>query len=132
MGLFDSLFGSSSSSTTNQSATRNPWAPATGTLTGILGQVNQGLNNTGLTGAETNSLNSLENNSNAWSGQYAPQIGQTTTAEVYADTDAVLQVLSNLIENGIKYGQARGAPHCRVVVSAEVVQEPVPSVEVMP
>ena len=34
------------------------------------------------------------------------EIGETTTAEVVADTDAILQVLSNLIENGIKYGQA--------------------------
>jgi len=33
------------------------------------------------------------------------EIGETTTAEVVADTDAILQVLSNLIENAIKYGQ---------------------------
>ncbi len=37
------------------------------------------------------------------------EIGETTTAEVIADTDAILQVLSNLIENGIKYGQPRNA-----------------------
>ncbi len=46
------------------------------------------------------------------------EIGETTDSEVFADTDAVLQVLSNLIENGIKYGQARGEAHARVVVSA--------------
>jgi two-component system, OmpR family, phosphate regulon sensor histidine kinase PhoR len=57
------------------------------------------------------------------------EIGETTTAEVYADTDAILQVLSNLIENGIKYGQARNAPHCRVVVSAQEVVDPLPGVE---
>jgi len=57
------------------------------------------------------------------------EIGETTTAEVYADTDAILQVLSNLIENGIKYGQARNELHCRVVVSAHDVLEPVPGVE---
>jgi two-component system phosphate regulon sensor histidine kinase PhoR len=52
------------------------------------------------------------------------EIGETTTAEVVADTDAILQVLSNLIENGIKYGQARNEPHCRVLVSAREVPEP--------
>jgi two-component system, OmpR family, phosphate regulon sensor histidine kinase PhoR len=52
------------------------------------------------------------------------EIGETTTAEVVADTDAILQVLSNLIENGIKYGQARNEPHCRVVVSAREVSDP--------
>jgi two-component system phosphate regulon sensor histidine kinase PhoR len=57
------------------------------------------------------------------------EIGETTTAEVYVDTDAILQVLSNLIENGIKYGQARTELHCRVVVSAHEITEPIPSVE---
>jgi two-component system phosphate regulon sensor histidine kinase PhoR len=57
------------------------------------------------------------------------EIGETTSAQVYADTDAILQVLSNLIENGIKYGQARNELHCRVVVSAHEIAEPVPSVE---
>src|SRR6202021_1052601 len=57
------------------------------------------------------------------------EIGETTTAEVYADTDAILQVLSNLIENGIKYGQARNELHCRVVVSAHEIFDPIPAVE---
>jgi len=57
------------------------------------------------------------------------EIGETTTTEVYADTDAILQVLSNLIENGIKYGQARTDVHCRVVVSAHEISDPVPAVE---
>jgi two-component system phosphate regulon sensor histidine kinase PhoR len=57
------------------------------------------------------------------------EIGETTTAEVYADTDAILQVLSNLIENGIKYGQARNELHCRVVVSAHEISDPIPAVE---
>jgi two-component system phosphate regulon sensor histidine kinase PhoR len=57
------------------------------------------------------------------------EIGETTMAEVYADTDAILQVLSNLIENGIKYGQARTELHCRVVVSAYVISDPMPAVE---
>ena len=49
------------------------------------------------------------------------EIGEITTAEVIADTDAILQVLSNLIENGIKYGQARNEPYCRILVSAREV-----------
>ena len=52
------------------------------------------------------------------------EIGETTTAEVVADTDAILQVLSNLIENGIKYGQARNEPHCRILVTAREVSDP--------
>jgi two-component system phosphate regulon sensor histidine kinase PhoR len=49
------------------------------------------------------------------------EIGATTTAEVVADTDSMLQVLGNLIENGIKYGKARNAAQSRVVVSAREV-----------
>lgn len=52
------------------------------------------------------------------------EIGRLTTAEVVADPDAILQVLSNLIENGIKYGKRRNEPNCRVVVSAREVSEP--------
>ena len=52
------------------------------------------------------------------------EIGETTTAEVIADTDAVLQVLSNLIENGIKYGKGRNEPHSRIIVSAREVSDP--------
>jgi two-component system phosphate regulon sensor histidine kinase PhoR len=55
------------------------------------------------------------------------EIGEITTAEVVADTDAILQVLSNLIENGIKYGQARNEPHCRILVSAREVSDPIGS-----
>src|SRR5882757_676287 len=57
------------------------------------------------------------------------EIGETTTAEVVADTDAILQVLSNLIENGIKYGQARDEPYCRILVSAREISEPIDAVE---
>jgi two-component system, OmpR family, phosphate regulon sensor histidine kinase PhoR len=46
------------------------------------------------------------------------EIGGTTPVEVFADTDSVLQVLGNLIENGIKYGRPRDAARSRVVVSA--------------
>lgn len=56
-------------------------------------------------------------------------IGETTGAEVMADADAMLQVLGNLIENGIKYGRPRGGMHSRVVVSAREISEPLPAVE---
>jgi two-component system phosphate regulon sensor histidine kinase PhoR len=49
------------------------------------------------------------------------QIGETTGAEVFVDTDSMVQVLGNLIENGIKYGQAKDATRSRVVVSAREV-----------
>jgi len=49
------------------------------------------------------------------------EIGETTAAEVFVDTDSMVQVLGNLIENGIKYGQAKEAARSRVVVSASEV-----------
>jgi two-component system phosphate regulon sensor histidine kinase PhoR len=49
------------------------------------------------------------------------EIGETTGAEVFVDTDSMVQVLGNLIENGIKYGQAKDAARSRVVVSAREV-----------
>jgi two-component system, OmpR family, phosphate regulon sensor histidine kinase PhoR len=49
------------------------------------------------------------------------EIGATTVAEVFADTDSMMQVLGNLIENGIKYGRGRSAAQSRVVVSAREV-----------
>ena len=57
------------------------------------------------------------------------EIGELTDTEVFADTDSILQVLSNLIENAIKYGRARDELHCRVVVSAHEISEPVDAVE---
>jgi two-component system phosphate regulon sensor histidine kinase PhoR len=49
------------------------------------------------------------------------EIGETTGAEVFVDTDSMVQVLGNLIENGIKYGQAKNSPRGRVVVSAREI-----------
>ena len=57
------------------------------------------------------------------------EIGETTAAEVLADTDSMVQVLGNLIENGIKYGRARTATRSRVVVSARELSEPPHGVE---
>jgi len=57
------------------------------------------------------------------------EVGETTDSEVMADSDSIVQVLSNLIENGIKYGQARGEIHSHVIVSAKEVSEPIEAVE---
>jgi two-component system phosphate regulon sensor histidine kinase PhoR len=57
------------------------------------------------------------------------EIGALTERQVFADHDAVLQVLGNLIENAIKYGQAPDATYSRVIVSARVVMEPEEAVE---
>lgn len=57
------------------------------------------------------------------------EIGETTAAEVFADTDSILQVLSNLIENGIKYGQPRNEEHPRIIISAREVTDPIDAVE---
>ena len=46
------------------------------------------------------------------------EAGEATGAEVMANADAILQVLSNLIENGIKYGKTSTQDHARVVVAA--------------
>ncbi|HEV2645622.1 MAG TPA: ATP-binding protein [Acidobacteriaceae bacterium] len=49
------------------------------------------------------------------------EIGETTGIEVYVDVDSAVQVLGNLIENGIKYGRGREAARSRVEVSAREV-----------
>jgi hypothetical protein len=65
--------GGTSKSTTTQNSTTAPWEPAQGALTGILGQLNSFLPQTGITGAQTNALNTIEQNG-ASTGQYAPAI----------------------------------------------------------
>ncbi len=67
--------GGDSEQTQTTSSTTQPWAPAQGALTGILGQIGTGLQNTGLTGAENGGLNNLVSNATQWMGQYAPQFG---------------------------------------------------------
>ncbi|HEX7157884.1 MAG TPA: ATP-binding protein [Edaphobacter sp.] len=57
------------------------------------------------------------------------EIGETTSSEVMADSDSIVQVLSNLIENAVKYGQTKGENHSRVVVSAREISEPMDAVE---
>jgi two-component system phosphate regulon sensor histidine kinase PhoR len=57
------------------------------------------------------------------------EIGPLTDCQVFADTDAVLQILSNLIENAMKYGRTKNVERCRVVLSAREVSEPHEAVE---
>ena len=47
------------------------------------------------------------------------EMGAVTSQEVLADADSVVQVLSNLIENAVKYGRSRSGEPARVIVSAE-------------
>lgn len=57
------------------------------------------------------------------------EIGEVTADEVLADADAIVQVLSNLIENGIKYGQSRNGTRSHVIVSGREISEPFAAVE---
>jgi two-component system phosphate regulon sensor histidine kinase PhoR len=57
------------------------------------------------------------------------EIGELTSAEVFVYSDSILQVLGNLIENGIKYGRPRGSAQSRLLVSAREVEDPMDSVE---
>jgi hypothetical protein len=66
--------GGQSSSTQTQQSQTTPWAATQPMLQGILGQLGTGLNNTGLTGAETGALNTLQSNA-AQGNPYAGQIG---------------------------------------------------------
>lgn len=70
--------GGESKTSQTQSSTTAPWETAQPALNGILGQVNQGLGNTNLTGAETGAINTLEQNAGTAS-QYAPQIQNYAT-----------------------------------------------------
>jgi hypothetical protein len=67
------MMGGESSSKNTQSSTTQPWIEAQPAIKGMLGQVNSNLNNTGLTGAETNALNTIEGNA-ANASSYAPKI----------------------------------------------------------
>lgn len=48
---------------------------------------------------------------------------------VLADHDAAIQVLTNLLDNAIKYGRDRASGQSRVLVSTRLVAEPVAAVE---
>ena len=46
------------------------------------------------------------------------EVGEVTNCQVFADFDAMMQVLGNLIENAIKYGEPKSGARSRVVLSA--------------
>lgn len=71
--------GGTSTSTTTQQSQTNPWQPAQGTLTGILGQLNGYLPQTGINGTQTNALNTIESNANNASSTYTPQVQGITS-----------------------------------------------------
>lgn len=66
--------GGESKQTQTQNSTTNPWQPAQPLLQGILGQLQGGLSNTGITGAESGALDTLKANAGTAS-RFAPQIG---------------------------------------------------------
>jgi len=70
--------GGESKTSQTQSSTTAPWEQAQPVLSGILGQLGTGLNNTGLTGKESGALSQLEQNAGQ-AGQFAPQIKQFAT-----------------------------------------------------
>ena len=65
--------GGQSSQKTTQSSTTAPWLAAQPALQGILGQLSDNLGNTGLTGAESGALDTLQKNAGQAS-QFAPAI----------------------------------------------------------
>jgi hypothetical protein len=67
---------STSNSTQTQNSTTDPWAPTQPLLEGIIGRLNGGLANTGLTNAENGALNTSEVNAGNYS-QYSPMISDT-------------------------------------------------------
>ncbi len=57
------------------------------------------------------------------------ETAEICSSRIFADPDSAIQVLSNLIENAIKYGRDRTSGVAHVVLSARPVLDPVPSVE---
>jgi hypothetical protein len=71
--------GGTSKSSTTQSSETNPWAPATDTLKGILGQLNGYVGQTGLNGTQSDALRTIEQNAQNV-GQYAPEVQRYTSS----------------------------------------------------
>jgi hypothetical protein len=95
--------GTSQTSQTQQSTTA-PWAAAQPALGGILGQVTNGLDHTALTGTENNALNTLTQNGQNATTQYAPQIGQYA-GELLSGGGATNQA-GNVNQNYLDYRNA--------------------------
>lgn len=73
--LSNSSMNSGSTSNVNQNSATNPWDVSMPALTGILGQLQGNLGNTGVTGAENSAFNTLQGNANNYGATTAPQIG---------------------------------------------------------
>jgi hypothetical protein len=69
--------GGTSKQTSTQQSETSPWAPAQDTLKGIIGQINSYLPQTGLTGAQSGALSTIEQNASNV-GQYAPAVQDYT------------------------------------------------------
>ena len=57
------------------------------------------------------------------------EVAELTPVPVLVDADSALQVLSNLIENAVKYGKNRSTGVAHVTVSARELADPIPAVE---
>lgn len=95
--------GGTSQQTTTQQSQTAPWAASQPLLQGILGQLQGGLNNTGLTGAQTGALNSIEQNA-AGTSVYAPQIGTYTNSLL--NGGGALNQAGNVNQNYLDYQKA--------------------------
>jgi hypothetical protein len=95
--------GKSTSSTSQQSQTA-PWQPTQGLLTGIVNQLGGNLNNTGITGGETNALNTIENNANNATTQYAPLVQNYATTML--NGGGALNQAGNVNQNYLDYAKA--------------------------
>jgi hypothetical protein len=96
--------GGQSSTSQTQSSTTQPWTQAQPALSGILGQVQTGLGNTGVTGAENNAFNTIEGNANAASSNYAPAVQGYATSLLGGG--GALNQAGNVNQNYLDYKNA--------------------------
>lgn len=96
--------GGESKSTTTQQSQTAPWQAAQPLLGGILGQLNTGLSNTGITGGESNALNTIESNANNATTQYAPAIQNYATSLLGGG--GALNQAGNVNQNYLDYAKA--------------------------
>ena len=96
--------GGTSKSSTTQNSTTAPWQAAQPALNGILSQVNSNLNNTSLTGNESNALNTIAaNGQNATNLYAAPAQNYATTL---LNGGGALNQAGNVNQNYLDYAKA--------------------------
>jgi len=96
--------GGTSTSQQTQSSTTAPWAPTQGLLGNIINQLGSASNTTGLNGAQSGALNTVENNSNAASGLFAPQ--QSNYAQSLYNGGGALNQAGAVNQNYLDYANA--------------------------